>query len=88
MGKQVIGTLLGSISAVQTNNPAVNPACAVVARPCEQFDEARRRVVVAGLVEGSAAEQRRRRASVDPQLCASTAQEGDVLRALTCTKCG
>lgn len=51
------------------------------------FEEDRRtnRAVVAELVPGSHAEQRQRRAALDPGLAATAPQEGDVLRACTAT---
>ena len=48
-------------------------------------DAARGRAVVAGFVPGGHAEQRQRNAKLNTALAASTALEGDVLRAVTCT---
>lgn len=49
------------------------------------FDEAQRRAVVSGFVEGGNAEQRRKVARLNKDKAAEAALEGDVLRAVTCT---
>jgi hypothetical protein len=50
-----------------------------------EYDQRKKQAVVAGVVEGSAAEQRRKVAGLNRSLLKESVQDGDVLRGVTCT---
>eukprot|EP00879_Flechtneria_rotunda_P002418 GHRR01002615.1.p1 GENE.GHRR01002615.1~~GHRR01002615.1.p1 ORF type:complete len:300 (+),score=51.45 GHRR01002615.1:96-995(+) len=50
-----------------------------------EYTKARKQAVVAGVVEGSAADQKRKVAGLNPTLARETVLDGDVLRGATCT---
>lgn len=50
-----------------------------------EYDERKKCAVVAGVVEGSPAEQRRKVAGLNRSLAKESVQDGDVLRGVTCT---